>query len=346
MQSSHHINDNNQNVEFTGNAVAYFKIWVVNIFLTILTLGIYSAWATVRTKKYFYQNTKFFNVEFDFHAKPTKILKGRVIAVVGYCVFIALSKVSPSAAIALMVLFYLSIPVLVVSTLKFRLFNTSYRGIRFAFDGKIKNAYIVYLLIPLATALTAGLAMPYLTYKSYQYWLSNVRYGNEKLVSDISLKIFYLIYAKLVAVLAAVVFAVILMQILTNGLVASLMNKQSLTLMPLVLLIGGWFILRPYLTTQISNHVYSNTKIGKIEFSCNFKFWNMFWLRVTNFLLIFVSVGLLLPFVKIRNARFYAERINAQSNGGLDEFVAGASQKTGATGNEISEIFGIDIPVI
>ena len=31
-------------VEFNGQAFEYFKIWVVNIFLTIITLGIYSAW--------------------------------------------------------------------------------------------------------------------------------------------------------------------------------------------------------------------------------------------------------------------------------------------------------------
>jgi len=38
---------------FTGKGGEYFRIWIVNICLTILTLGIYSAWATVRTRRYF-----------------------------------------------------------------------------------------------------------------------------------------------------------------------------------------------------------------------------------------------------------------------------------------------------
>jgi len=40
--------------EFRGDGMEYFKIWIVNILLTILTLGIYSAWATVRNNRYFY----------------------------------------------------------------------------------------------------------------------------------------------------------------------------------------------------------------------------------------------------------------------------------------------------
>ena len=40
--------------EFRGDGAEYFKIWIVNILLTIVTLGIYSAWAKVRNNRYFY----------------------------------------------------------------------------------------------------------------------------------------------------------------------------------------------------------------------------------------------------------------------------------------------------
>ena len=39
---------------FDGRAGEYFRIWIVNV---MLTQGIYSAWAKVRTNKYFYRNT-------------------------------------------------------------------------------------------------------------------------------------------------------------------------------------------------------------------------------------------------------------------------------------------------
>ena len=45
-------------VEFTADAGEYFRIWIVNLALTIVTLGIYSAWAKVRKRRYFYGHTR------------------------------------------------------------------------------------------------------------------------------------------------------------------------------------------------------------------------------------------------------------------------------------------------
>ncbi|HAG47009.1 MAG TPA: DUF898 domain-containing protein, partial [Gammaproteobacteria bacterium] len=71
-------------VEFTGSGGEYFRIWIVNLVLTILTLGIYSAWAKVRTKRYFYRNTIIGGSPFEYHARPIQILKGRAIVVGAY----------------------------------------------------------------------------------------------------------------------------------------------------------------------------------------------------------------------------------------------------------------------
>ena len=37
--------------KFTGKASEYFGIWIVNLFLSLITLGIYSAWAKVLLKE-------------------------------------------------------------------------------------------------------------------------------------------------------------------------------------------------------------------------------------------------------------------------------------------------------
>src|SRR5690606_1900422 len=67
---------------FTGTAREYFGIWIVNILLTILTLGVYSAWAKVRRNRYFYGNTRLAGGSFDYHASPVRILIGRIIVLV------------------------------------------------------------------------------------------------------------------------------------------------------------------------------------------------------------------------------------------------------------------------
>jgi uncharacterized membrane protein YjgN (DUF898 family) len=55
---------------FTGNASEYFRIWIVNLFLTIITIGIYSPWAKVRRLKYFYGNTWLDGHNFDHFKGP------------------------------------------------------------------------------------------------------------------------------------------------------------------------------------------------------------------------------------------------------------------------------------
>ena len=61
--------------EFKGKGGEYFSIWIVNVLLSIVTLGIYSAWATVRTRRYFYANFKLAGEGFEYHADLFKFLK-------------------------------------------------------------------------------------------------------------------------------------------------------------------------------------------------------------------------------------------------------------------------------
>ncbi len=72
---------------FTGSTREYFGIWIVNVLLTLVTLGVYSAWAKVRRQRYFHGSTRLAGASFDYHAKPIRILIGRVIVLamlVGY----------------------------------------------------------------------------------------------------------------------------------------------------------------------------------------------------------------------------------------------------------------------
>src|SRR5574340_1245627 len=69
-------------LEFTARGTGYFGIWIVNLLLSVLTLGVYSAWAKVRRLQYFYRNTSLAGVAFAYHGQPLAILRGLVIAVV------------------------------------------------------------------------------------------------------------------------------------------------------------------------------------------------------------------------------------------------------------------------
>ena len=83
---------------FSGSGGEYFRIWIVNLALTIITLGIYSAWAKVRTNRWFYGHTLLDNTPFSYLATPMQILKGRLIAAALLIAYTITSSVAPMIA--------------------------------------------------------------------------------------------------------------------------------------------------------------------------------------------------------------------------------------------------------
>lgn len=133
--STQRVPDNFHRLSFSGSGKEYFGIWIVNVLLTIITLGIYSAWAKVRRNRYFYGNTVLLGRAFEYHAKGKQILIGRVI-VFAYLIFynVMLTFV-PIAGIILALLLVVFVPWLVVRGLRFSARVTSYRNVRFDFVG-------------------------------------------------------------------------------------------------------------------------------------------------------------------------------------------------------------------
>jgi uncharacterized membrane protein YjgN (DUF898 family) len=64
---------------FTGRATEYFRIWIIGVVLSLLTFGIYSAWAKVRSHQYFYRHTWLDGSSFEYIASPRELLRGRLL---------------------------------------------------------------------------------------------------------------------------------------------------------------------------------------------------------------------------------------------------------------------------
>ncbi len=118
---------------FTGRGGEYFRIWIVNLCLSLITLGIYSAWAKVRRVQYFCRNTSFAGASFDYHGAPIAILKGRIVATVLFAIYTLAGRFSLGAGLCAFALIVMVMPFLLVRSFRFRLHNTRYRGLRFAF---------------------------------------------------------------------------------------------------------------------------------------------------------------------------------------------------------------------
>ena len=216
-----------QPFQVTGTGGEYFRIWIVNLILSILTLGIYSAWAKVRTNRYFYGNTQIDNTGFEYHAKPLAILKGRLFAVALLLVYVLASQLLPAAGVAFMLVLLLATPWIIWKSMQFNARVTSFRNVRFGFYGSLKEVYrylLVIPMLPLAVAALAGLAMwlvtgsadpgmyvglgalafvvtyllvPFIQRAFTGYYIDNHRYGQGLLQADLSTRKYYLIYLAL-----------------------------------------------------------------------------------------------------------------------------------------------------
>ncbi len=167
--------------EFRGNGGEYFRIWIVNLLLTIVTLGIYSAWAKVRRLRYFYGNTFVDGHSFEYHGQPLAILKGRLIVFVGYVVFVIASQMYPSwrpSSIALL-LFVVGVPWIIMRSRKFQLRMTSYRNLRFNFHGTYGGAMAAFIGWYFLAVITLGILFPIWVRKRVQYSLDNAAYGSQ-----------------------------------------------------------------------------------------------------------------------------------------------------------------------
>jgi uncharacterized membrane protein YjgN (DUF898 family) len=183
---------------FSGKGGEYFGIWIVNILLSIITIGIYSAWAKVRRLQYFHRNTQVAGSSFDFHARPIDILKGRLIAFGAYLAFIGLSKLSVTASVVLALLLFAVIPYFAYKSLRFRYRNSSWRQIRFNFRGKVPGAYGAFFGWPLAALFSAYTLVPISHHQATAYTLGNAALGATPAAFSARIWDFYKVYFKTV----------------------------------------------------------------------------------------------------------------------------------------------------
>jgi len=136
-------------LSFEGNGLEYFKIWIVNILLVIVTIGLYYPWAKVRNNRYLYANTTLENRTFDYHATGKQLFVGYLIAMALLIVYVIIQNVSPTGGAIVFLIFIAALPWIIWRSLKFNMRITSFSNVRFGFDGKLGGAYFNYLLLPI-----------------------------------------------------------------------------------------------------------------------------------------------------------------------------------------------------
>lgn len=333
---------------FDGDAREYFRIWIVNLALSIVTLGLYSAWAKVRTQRYFYGNTRLAGVPFEFLAKPWPILKGRIIAVTLFVAYVLASQYSLVWQLVLIGVIMLATPWLLVRGLAFRARYSSWRGLVFRFIPDYAEAYIRYLLLLIPTVLTLGMLYPWVQGKQKQFVVEHHRYGGHGFRFVLSPGRFYIPYLIAWGAMSALMFVFFLAVI---GLAAASATSGKSEGEPpfwyLMTVVGGfyagYFVVFVFLQAALINLVYNHVDIGGRRLRSTLKGHKLLGIYALNTLAILASAGLLIPWAKVRLARYRAESLCLLAADDLQELVAERRGEIDATAAEVDGLFDIDI---
>jgi len=327
-----------QPLEFHGKAGEFFRIWIVNTLLSIITLGIYSAWAKVRTRRYFLGNTKLAGSNFDFHADPVKILKGRLIMGVLFLAYFAGGKLTIALPIGAAAIFAVLFPWIVVRGLAFNLGNTSYRNLRFGFKHDYAGAYRNYGICLLLLVFTLGLAYPYVAYRHARFRIDRSRYGTAFFHFHGKPGEFWQTY---LLSMAATFGCAIVAAIVMVGLAS--LNKM-LVLAGLPLIYASLFVGTAFVRAHIYNEVAAETNLGAIRFKANLTAGRLAWIYVSNVLACVATLGLLIPWAFVRTARYRIENTQLiATREALDSFIAAESGRESAVADAAADFWDIDL---
>jgi uncharacterized membrane protein YjgN (DUF898 family) len=350
--------------EFTGNARDYFGIWVVNLFLTIVTLGIYSAWAKVRKKRYFHGNTWVAGSNFEYHGDPVAILKGRAIAFVAFLAYTLASGFSPRGSAYVLLVLSPLIPWFVIRSMSFNAANSSWRNLRFHFDGEYREALKAlapFILLPITGLLAPEPEMPAQEFSGmwpyfvtpiilaafYPYVMGSLkrlhinrsRYGEASFACSADIKDFYGVY------------------ILAFLLMLALGAVYSFAAIPLMMMLPEWgwsglwviyavfgAILFGFTQARVTNLVLARTSLqGGVRLESTISWRRLATLYIQNVLAISVTLGLAIPWAVVRTARYRMECLGLDCEGPLDAFVGQAGRGVGATGEAMGDMFDVDL---
>ena len=343
--------------EFRGKASEYFGIWIVNVLLTIITLGIYSAWAKVRRMRYFRGNTFLDGHSFDYHAKGLQIFLGRFIVFIVISIINVITTVYPLLAIATPFVFLALLPLLVVRSLRFNARITSYRNIRFDFTGNAWGAFKTVILGGLLSFFSLGILAPFASRWVNRYVFNHLRYGDRGFETDPKVSDIYRgwIPAALLVVLGFLI-ALGLAWIFLTPLVLQIigdMDHYSEEQRIGITILGIYAVIIPIILiyvvaslvyrVAVRNVVMNSMRFDKIHpLYSDLSRGRYLWIVFSNFVVTVVTLGLMRPWAAVREARYLAEHSGVIPKGDIGEIMTSIQATGSAISAEYMDMEGMD----
>ncbi len=351
-KESKEVLDQQQSVklEFNGSAKEYFRIWIVNLCLTLLTFGFFSAWAKVRKKRYFYSNLTLDGTPFQYLAQPITILKGRIIAAILFLMYYLSTHIFTTMLPLVLVAGLIIAPWVIVRSVAFNARYSAYRNMTFGFDGTYEESFKVIYAWGIIPVIAVGTIFnwwgvywaPIIVYGVFTilfpWWIRNLKnfivtrssYGGHFGQFGATGGRFFLIYFESVLILIGF------------GAIA-IFTGIATVFGPIVMTYAGYVFAYAYVQAKITNIVWNRIKIGPLRFRCTLHWFDMIILYLTNAIGVIASAGFLIPWAVIRTYKYRTDNTHVINTAELTEFRASETEAVQATGAEMTEIFDMDL---
>ena len=304
-------------LSFHGKGGELFGIYLINIFLSLVTLGIYYFWGKVKIRNYLFSHTEFWQERFVYRGTGKELLVGFLKALVLFFIPLYVLNAAPALletglvfqAVATGLTYgivMVFVPLAMVGARRYRLSRTSWRGIRFSFRGEAWGFIKIFGLGSILSTLTLGLYFPFFDAKRYNFMVSQSYFGNRKFGFDGMGK-----------------------DLFRPFLFAILLTFPTLGLY--------WF----WYWAKRQRYYWEHTSCGPARFRSTVTGRALMNLHLANFLIALVTLGLGWPWILTRKIRFVCKYLTLEGLMDLAEIRQDAKQAN-ATGEALSGFLDAD----
>jgi len=301
--------DRSHPLAFYGTGGDLFGIQMVNMLLTIVTLGVYYFWGKVKVRQYILSQTEFEGDRFTYHGTGKELLLGFLKASVLFFIPLILLNIVPDiigstvvkiiAVILTYLLLILFIPYAMVGARRYRLSRTSWRGIRFSLRGKMWEFMKLFMWGSFLTTITLGLYYPIFETRRYGFLISHSYFGNQ----NFNFK----------------------------GTGRELFGPYLLALLlvlPTLGLYWFWFLARK------QRYFWEHTSFDTLRFRSTVTGRSLLNLVIGNFILIIITLGVAFPWILVRRVRFACDYLVPEGPLALEK-IRQEAQAASATGEAL-----------
>ncbi len=299
-----------------GDGRDLLALRVVNLVLSIATLGIYSFWGKAKVRRYLCGQAEFEGDRFSFHGKGKELLKGWLKAIPFIAFILLFPNILPFlwqhqesilvANYVALIAFLILWPIARIGAYRYRINRMSWRNIRFSFDGKTGRYFVISIVGYLLSFITFGLYAPVLFVKQRRYLFNHTKFGDQGFQFEGRAK-----------------------DLLLTWICA----------VPLIIVTFGIFW--PWWSALRYRYCWGKTRWNGTQFRCTVSGIGLLWLWVSNIFLVVFSGGLAWSWATLRALRYWSEHLTVEGELSLSE-IRQREQSASAVGEGFADFLGFD----